>query len=80
MYEKYGGRVIFQQAGPEPVDAYRDFLKEKERQKAFQIYDPKLNEAFWDYFVNGGHTFYSKEEGEKSMKNPWWEMEADIKK
>ncbi|HEY0943857.1 MAG TPA: hypothetical protein VGD81_01275, partial [Opitutaceae bacterium] len=31
LYAQYGGRVIFQQAGPEPLDAYREFLKEQER-------------------------------------------------
>ncbi len=28
LYNKYGGRIVFQQAGVEPVDAYREFLQE----------------------------------------------------
>jgi hypothetical protein len=34
LYAQYGGRVIFQQAGVEPLDAYRDFLKEQEKKGA----------------------------------------------
>lgn len=39
LYKEYGGRVIFQQFGDEPVDAYRDFLREKEAEGAFEILD-----------------------------------------
>ncbi len=28
LYKKYGGRIVFQQVGVEPVDAYREFLQE----------------------------------------------------
>ena len=41
LYRKYGGRVAFQQAGAEPVDAYRDFLKEQETKGQFP--DPRQN-------------------------------------
>ncbi len=73
LYEQYGGRVIFQQAGPEPIDAYRTFLEEKEKGGAYKIYDPQLKEVFWEYFVNDQmHTFYSKEDGGKFFDKPWW--------
>ena len=26
LYKKYGGRVVFQQTGPEPLDAYHEYL------------------------------------------------------
>lgn len=75
LYEKYGGRVIFQQAGPEPLDAYRDFLKEQEKKDAFKILDKKDEADFWNYFTNDAmHTFYSKDEGEKFINTPWWMM------
>lgn len=80
LYEQYGGRVIFQQAGPEPVDAYRDFLKEHETKGDFEIYDENLKKSFWAYFIDDGHSFYSKEEGEKVMQIPWWEIKAKPKK
>jgi len=76
LYEKYGGRVIFQQAGVEPLDAYRDFLKEQEKKGAFQILDKRYEPIFWRYFMNDAmHTFYSKNEGEKFISTPWWMIE-----
>jgi hypothetical protein len=77
FYDQYGGRVIFQQFGPEPVDAYRDFLKEQEREGAFEILDPQYEVEFWDYFVNdSSHSFLSAEKGKEAMTTPWWLMET----
>lgn len=76
LYGRYGGRVIFQQAGAEPLDAYRDFLKEQEKIGAFQILDKKYEATFWRYFTNDAmHTFYPKDEGVKFINTPWWMME-----
>ena len=47
FYRRYGGRVIYQQAGPEAVDAMRDFLKEAEAKNDFVIHDPKWKAQFW---------------------------------
>ena len=79
FYEKYGGRVIFQQFGPEPVDAYRDFLKEQERAGNFEILDKQYEAEFWDYFVNdSSHSFLFAEEGTKAMTTPWWSSETPV--
>ena len=68
--------MIFQQAGVERLDAYRDFLEEQERQGAFQILDKRYASGFWRYFTNDAmHTFYSKADGEKFINTPWWMME-----
>jgi len=76
LYAKYGGRVIFQQAGVEPLDAYRDFLREQEKNRAFQILDKKYEASFWRYFTNDAmHTFYPKDDGAKFINTPWWMME-----
>ncbi len=76
LYAKYGGRVIFQQAGVEPLDAYRDFLKEQEKNGAFQILDKKYEAPFWRYFINDAmHTFYSEDDGVKFINTPWWMMD-----
>ncbi|MBI2441160.1 MAG: hypothetical protein HYV35_07310 [Lentisphaerae bacterium] len=76
LYEKYGGRVIFQQAGVEPLDAYRDFLREQEKKVTFQILDKQYESGFWRYFTNDAmHTFYKKEDGAKFINTPWWMME-----
>lgn len=76
LYAKYGGRVIFQQAGVEPLDAYRDFLREQEKNGAFRILDKKYEAPFWRYFTNDAmHNFYPKDDGAKFINTPWWMME-----
>lgn len=81
LYAKYKGRVIFQQAGPEPLDAYRDFLKEQEREGAFQIVDKGIAVSFWKYYTDDSmHVFSPKEEAAKMMNTPWWLMKKEEKK
>ncbi len=76
LYQKYGGRVIFQQAGPEPLDAYRDFLKDQEKQGNFRIIDKSREDAFWRYYTNSAmHVFYDADEGTKFIETPWWMMD-----
>jgi len=75
LYRQYGGRVIFQQGGPEPLDAYRRFLEEQKEEGAFAIADKALEETFWDYFRNDAiHSFYPPESGEEktAFDIPWW--------
>lgn len=80
LYEKYGGRVIFQQLGPEPLDAFRDFLEDGEKNGDFQITDKNTKESFWNYFLNESlHKFYPLEDGKKLMSTPWWMMEEPMK-
>jgi hypothetical protein len=75
LYKQYGGRVIFQQAGVEPLDAYREFLRDQEKAGAFQIMDKQYEASFWNYFTNDTmHSFYTKEDGDKFMTTPWWLM------
>jgi pyruvate/2-oxoglutarate dehydrogenase complex dihydrolipoamide acyltransferase (E2) component len=76
LYAQYGGRVIFQQAGVEPLDAYREFLKEQEKKGAFQIIDKQYEPEFWHYFTSDAmHRFYDKEGGAKLINTPWWMMD-----
>lgn len=59
LYCQYGGRVIFQQAGPEPLDAYRKFLEGQAAQGNFRIFDLTLEKEFWRYFTTDAlHQFY----------------------
>jgi len=46
LYKQYGGRIIFQQGGPEPLDAYRMFLQEQKKKGAFMILDKAFEEKF----------------------------------
>jgi type I site-specific restriction-modification system R (restriction) subunit len=76
LYAKYGGRIIFQQAGVEPLDAYRDFLKEQEKNGSFQIVDKTYEAPFWRYYTNESmHHFYSGNDGATFINTPWWMME-----
>ena len=59
LYRQYGGRIIFQQAGPEPLDAYRRFLEEQAAQGNFRILKPDFVPEFWRYYVTDAiHDFY----------------------
>ncbi len=52
LYDHYGGRIIYQQLGPEPLDAYRAFLEEQSTAGQFKILDPAAEEQFWQYFTD----------------------------
>ena len=75
LYQDYGGRIIFQQGGPEPLDAYRRFLEEQQKRGAFAIADKDLEAGFWRYYRDDAiHSFYpagSAEEA-KAVRTPWW--------
>lgn len=70
LYKIYGGRVIWQQGGIEPVDAYRQFLEEHEKKGDFKIIDEGLREGFWAYWVTMKHIEVSKEKID--FTTPWW--------
>lgn len=78
LYGQYGGRVIFQQGGPEPLDAYRRFLETQQKHGAFTISDKAFEEKFWNYYRSDAiHSFYpqgSPEEAE-AFEIPWWLQE-----
>ena len=75
LYQQYGGRIIFQQGGPEPLDAYRRFLEEARSHGDFEIADKDLEAGFWRYYLNDAiHSFYvvdSKEEAQALGTPPW---------
>ena len=52
LYETFGGRIIYQQLGPEPLDAYRLFLEKRQSEGAFTIRDKTLEKDFWRYFTD----------------------------
>jgi hypothetical protein len=75
LYRQYGGRIIFQQGGPEPLDAYRKFLEERQARGDFVISNKGLEAAFWRYYLTDAmHSFYppgSKEEAQAFEAPPW---------
>lgn len=73
LYRKYGGRVIFQQFGPEPLDAYRALLRDAEEKGTFKIVDASYREQFFEYFDDRIHTFTDDEkEKRRLMTTDWW--------
>ena len=72
LYHEFGGRIIFQQAGWEPIDAYRKLLDQYAANKAFVVYDPALRTAVYSYF---GHKFVYADETKARFyfEKPWWE-------
>ncbi len=52
LYQSHGGRIVYQQFGPEPLDAYRRFLEQRRDAGDFVIRDPDLAVDFWRYFTD----------------------------
>ncbi len=72
LYREYGGRIVFQQAGWEPIDAYRKVLDQYAAKKAFVVHDPALRAAVYSYFE---HKFIYADESKAKFyfEKPWWE-------
>ena len=47
LYQQYGGRIIAQQLGPEPLDAMHDYLLEQQKKGAFKIVKQSFEAPFW---------------------------------
>jgi len=76
LYQQYGGRIIVQQGGPEPLDAYRTFLGDEQRHGAFEFLDRSLEAAFWRYYLTDSmHSFYppGSMEERQAFQTPWWQ-------
>jgi hypothetical protein len=75
LYRQYGGRIIAQQLGPEPLDAYRQYLQERQAAGDFVIHRKALEGAFWRYFTDETmHSFYepgSAAEAQAFETPPW---------
>jgi len=77
LYRQYGGRIIYQQLGPEPLDAYRLYLEERQAAGDFRITDAQLAARFWRYFTDDSiHSFYApgSAAGAQAFERPPWEQ------
>ena len=72
LYQKYAGRVIFQQFGLEPLDAYQKWLLDEEKAGNFKIFDAKWKDAFWEYYKPKYHRHFVKEAD--PFKIPLWKV------
>lgn len=78
LYEKYGGRVIFQQAGIEPIDAYRALLRDIREKGALKILKKTYMDIFsqFERYLDMNHNYLS-DKGDKYFDRPYWET-ADL--
>jgi len=75
LYRQYGGWLVHQQTGPEPLDAYRQFLEAQQDKGNFRILDEDLARNFWRYYRDDGiHVFYPPdgEAAERAFETPPW--------
>lgn len=78
LFEQYGGRIIYQQMGPEPLDAYRQYLEEQQQAGNFEILIDDFASQFWDYFTNESRHDFMESGGEdeaKAFSIPPWQQE-----
>jgi len=77
LHQEFGGRIIRQQMGPEPLDAYRRFLENAQKQGNLTITEKSIKRQFWQYFRDDTrHDFYpagSPEEAQAFSTPPWAE-------
>jgi len=77
LYKAYGGRIIYQQLGPEPLDAYRRYFKERLAAGDFTIDDPVMAEQFWSYFTDESRHDFMESGGPDAVRafaTPPWEI------
>jgi hypothetical protein len=76
LYKEYGGRVIYQQGGAEPLDAYYKYFKAAQQAGDLKFVNKDLETAFWGYFSSDSkHKFYPDNEKDQAINTPWWQME-----
>jgi heat shock protein HslJ len=80
LYETYGGRIIYQQLGPEPLDAYRQYLEARQTAGDFTIENSVMAEQFWGYFTDESRHVFMESGGEdaaRAFTTPPWEGIAE---
>ena len=81
LYRKYGGRVVFQQVGLEPIDAHKAFMQELETSGAYKILDPAYQDVFKETneYFDKKFEYADQAEIDKYFASPWWLHAAEIK-
>lgn len=72
LFREFGGRIVFQQAGWEPIDAYRRLLEQAEARGQLVVSDPAWRNAVYRYFE---HRFVYADEAKARFyfEKPYWE-------
>lgn len=81
LFKEYGGRVVSQQAGLEPLDAFQAFLKEMEGGNAVTVHDKAYKDVLktMDSYISKEHAYLPEgsEETEKYFDTPSWVYDKD---
>ena len=81
LYKQYGGRVIYQQGGAEPLDAYYKFFKGAQQAGKLKIMNKEFETAFWGYYTSDSkHRFYPEGEEEQAINTRWWMVDPEPRK
>ena len=72
LHKEFGGRIIFQQAGWEPIDAYRKILEKYENEKKWIVYDAALRQAVYNYFEHK-FVYLDEKKAKFYFEKPYWE-------
>jgi hypothetical protein len=72
LFREFGGRIIFQQAGWEPIDAYRKLFEQYEANRSFVVHDRALREAVYGYF-NFKFVYADEKKAAFYFEKPYWE-------
>ena len=78
LYRQYGGRVIYQQGGAEPLDAWQQFLRDAQKAGQFKILQQQMEPALWSYYTQDSiHSFYpdGAASKEQAINTPWWMLD-----
>jgi len=80
LYKTYGGRIIYQQLGPEPLDAYRQYFEQRQTAGDFTFENPVMEAQFWDYFSNESRHEFMERGGvdeSRAFTTPPWETHPE---
>lgn len=73
LHAKRGGRVGYQQGGPEPLDALRGLAEDAVARGDLLFRDAALESKFWSYFrTDSIHSFYPPEQAARAFSRAPW--------
>lgn len=67
LYDQFGGKILFQQTGIEPIDAYKELMTQAIKNGSIKILDKSLEPGFWAYVNNNPGSTYTD-----AFNQPWW--------
>lgn len=72
LYEKYGGRIAYQQAGLESVDAYLMFVNEVVKNGKVEIIASEFRSILTPTIALGNQKFMNDADAKRAFDEPWW--------